>query len=197
MPELPKAPKIEVEKNIYQKLQQGVRFPISKMSLKKSGYNDHLQYRYYELGDFLPQITELLANAGLSTVFSINYDQNGIEMATLVLTDGMDRIVFATPTADVPNLPGIFGLGAKHTYCKRYLYVNLADLCETDVSEITNDGKTKTVEEKKATAKQVEMIRSLYDEENVAKMLEYYNVNSLDELSIKDASAVIKRKTGK
>lgn len=190
-------PEIKVEKNIYQKLQQDVRLPISKMSLKKSGYNDHLKYRYYELGDFLPQITELLSKAGLSTIFSINYDQNGIEVATLTLTDGMERVVFSTPTADVPNLAGIFGLGAKHTYCKRYLYVNLADLCETDVSESINDGKNETVEEKKATAKQIEMIRSLYDEENVAKMLEYYNINSLEELSIKDASAVIKRKTGK
>ncbi len=186
---------IKVEKTIYQKLQQDVRVPISKMTLKKTGYNKHLNYYYYQLDDFLPQATELISKAGLCAIFNIGYDNNGIEMASLLLTDGLSEIRFGTPTADVPNMSGIFNLGSKHTYCKRYLYMNLLELTEPDAAEISNDGSK--VEEKKATKKQIEMIQQLYDAENIAKMLEYYNIATLEEMTMKTASDVIARKNGR
>lgn len=183
---------IKVEKTIYQKLQQDVRVPISKMTLKKTGYNKHLNYYYYQLDDFLPQATELISKAGLCAIFNIGYDNNGIEMASLLLTDGLSEIRFATPTADVPNMSGIFNLGSKHTYCKRYLYMNLLELTEPDAAEISNDGSK--VEEKKATKKQVEMITNMYDEENITKMLAYYGAAKLEDLTISQASEAISRK---
>lgn len=186
--------KIQVDKSIYMKLQQDIRVPISKMPLRKTGKNTHLGYEYFTLDDFLPQATELIANAGLCTIFSIAPDPTlGVEMASLILTDGIDRIPFVIPTADVPHQEGIFETGSKNTYCKRYLYMNLLELTEPDVAEITNTGE-KTIEEKKATAKQVELLKSLYDEENVAKMLEYYGINELAELPLKTASELIQRK---
>ena len=188
-------PEIKVEKTIFAKLQQDIRVPISKMNLKKTGKNTHLGYEYFTLDDFLPQATELIAKAGLCTVFSIGYDANGIETASLLLTDGMAEIRFVTPTAEVPRQEGIFNLGSKHTYCKRYLYMNLLELTEPDVAEITNVGtEPKNVEEKKATEKQIEMIVRLYDSENIAKMLEYYKVKELSELTLKQASQAIENK---
>jgi hypothetical protein len=90
---------------------------------------------------------------------------------------------------------GIFNTGSKITYMKRYLYSNLLDLCENDVADQNNgEVKEQKIEEKRATPKQVEMIRGLYDEENIAKMVEYYNINSLEELTLKQASEVIARK---
>jgi hypothetical protein len=185
--------KIEEQMTIYMKVQKLVRLPMSEMSLKKSGYNKHLNYYYYELGDFLKQATKLLADAGLCTVFNISYDNNGIEIATLTVTDGLEKIVFTTPTADVPNMQGVFNLGSKHTYCKRYLYVNLLDLTENDPGEQNNDGQGK-VEEKKATKKQVEIITNMYDEENITKMLAYYGAAKLEDLTISQASEAISRK---
>ena len=184
---------VKIEKSIFLKLQQDIRVPISKMALKKTGRNSHLGYDYFTLDDFLPVATELIAKADLCTVFNIGYDSNGVEMATLTITDGMSTIPFSIPTAEVPHQEGIFETGSKNTYCKRYLYMNLLELTEPDVAEITNVGSEK-VEEKKATAKQIEMIRGLYDEENIGKMLEYYGINSLDEMSLKTASEVISRK---
>ena len=95
-------------------------------------------------------------------------------------------------------MAGIQSLGAKATYLRRYLYNHVLDLAipdEVDASLDENSGKAK-VEEKKATAKQIEMIRGLYDEENIAKMLEYYNIQSLEELGLKEASQAISRKRG-
>ena len=184
---------IKVEKNIFE-IVQAIRLAMSKLPLKKTGYNKHLNYYYFELGDFLPQATELFEKYGICPVFNIGFDSNGVEMATLTVTKGAERIVFSTPTAEVPNMNGIFGLGAKITCCKRYLYVNLLDLTENDIADASNENGNAKVEEKKATPKQVEMLKGLYDEENIAKMIEYYGVQSLEELSLKQASEAIQRK---
>lgn len=189
------AEKITEQMNIYMKVQRLVRVPISQMTLKKTGYNKHLNYYYYQLDDFLKEATKLIADAGLCTVFNIGFDANGVEMATLMITDGLEKIVFSIPTAEVPNMNGIFETGSKNTYCKRYLYMNLLELTEPDAAEISNDGSK--VEEKKATKKQIEMIQQLYDAENVAKMLEYYNIATLEEMPMKTASDVIARKNGR
>ena len=189
---------IAVQMSIYMKLQKLVRVPISEMNLKKTGYNKHLNYYYYDLGDFEAQATKLFADAGLCPIFSIEFDpQTGVEMAIMVITDGLDRIVFKIPTAEVPNMTGVFNLGSKDKYCLRYLLVNhVLMLSEQDEAELSNTEESKTgkLEEKKATAKQIEMIRGLYDAENIQKILEYYHINSLEELSLKTASDLIQRK---
>ena len=170
------------------------------MNLKKTGYNAHLKYYYYELDDFQPQATELFAKAGLCPIYNIGFDDKlGVEKASILITDGMNQIVFSIPTADVPNMNGVFNLGSKDTYCLRFLMVrHVLMLSEQDPAELSNTEESKTgkLEEKKATAKQVEMIRNLYDEENISKILEYYKVEKLEDLSIKDASVAIKRKKG-
>jgi len=187
---------MEKELNIFEAIQK-VRLAMSKEPLQKNGYNAHLKYHYFEIGDFMPKAIEYLDRYGLCPIFNIGFDASGVEIATLTVVKGADRVMFQIPTAEVPNLQGIFALGGKDTYCKRYLYVNhLLDLTENDVAEeINGDKEVKvTVEEKKATPKQVELIRSLYDDENIAKMIEYYNVSSIEEMSLKQASEAIARK---
>lgn len=188
---------IQVEKTIFELLQE-VRFELSKIKLEKTGYNKHLNFKYFELGDFLAKAIELLNNKGLCPIFNISYDSNGIEMATLTLVKGAERIVFTTPTDSPTNVSGIQALGAKHTYLKRYLYINLLDLIENDVvnASLDENSNNSKVEEKKATDKQIEMITGLYDEENINKILDYYKIDSLQKLSIKQASQIIAKKKG-
>ncbi|MBR2680126.1 MAG: hypothetical protein IKE23_05150, partial [Exiguobacterium sp.] len=133
----------------------------------------------------------------LCPIVNVMTDPTGQEIAVLDLYKGAQVIHFQIPTADVPNMTGIQELGAKSTYLRRYLYNHVLDLDVPDEFNPTiddNTGKT-PVEVKKATAKQVEMIKGLYDAENIAKMLEYYGISSLEEMTLKDASAVIKRKS--
>ena len=188
--------KIAVQKTIFEVLQQDVRLPISKTTLKKTGYNKHLNYYYFDLKDFLPQATELFAKAGICPVYNIGYDPNGVEMASLTLNYGAERITFSIPTADVPNMNGVFNLGSKDKYCLRYLLVNhVLMLSEDDPAELSNTNSNAPItENKKATKNQVEMIKKLYDVENIAKMLKYYQAESLEELTVKQASEAIARK---
>ena len=188
---------IKVEKTIYELLQE-VRYELSKTKLSKSGLNKHLNFSYFELGDFVPTATELFAKKGLCPIFNIVYDGNGIEIAVLKIVKGAEVVQFTTPTDTPSNMTGIQALGAKITYLRRYLYLIALDIVENDVVDATldeNSNKAK-VEDKKATEKQIEMIRGLYDEENIAKILEYYNIESLSDLSLKQASQVIAKKKG-
>ena len=163
---------IRVQKSVYTKLQQDVRVPISTMNLRKTGRNTHLGYEYFTLDDFLPQATKLIADAGLCAIFNINYDANGNEMATLTLTDGMGQIVFSIPTASVPRQEGIFETGSKNTYCKRYLYMNLLELTEPDVAEITNTGveKKKEPEVQMISNQQWEELNMMYSKDEIKAM---------------------------
>lgn len=186
---------ITVQMSIYQKLQK-VREKLSETSLKKSGVNKHLNFNYFELGDFVPTATKLFAEYDLCPIFSISFDPNGVEMATLKVVSGPEVIEFKCPVERPTNMQGTQAMGAVITYYRRYLYMACLDLVENDQVDASIDDTSRNApaEEKKATPKQVEMIRGLYDAENVGKIIEYYGVNNLEELSLKQASEVIKRK---
>ena len=47
--------------SIYHKIQK-VKLELSSRELKKSGENTYSGFKYYELGDFLPSIIELVKN---------------------------------------------------------------------------------------------------------------------------------------
>ena len=184
---------IKTEMTIYQKLQD-VRNKIAKMNLPVTGYNKHLDYYYRELGDFETQATELFYEAGLCPMFSIKM-VDGVETAIMVVTDGITNVPFSIPTAEVPNMKGVFELGSKVTYCLRYILARMVlMLPESDPAEANNTDGGRGMEEKKATDKQLELIQSLYDAENIVRMLEYYGVDKLSDLSLKQASEVIARK---
>lgn len=186
---------ITVEMTIYQKLQR-IRAELNETPLKKTGVNRHLNFNYFELGDFVPAATKLFDKYGLCPIFSISFDQCGVEMATLKVVSGTEYITFTCPVERPTNMQGTQAVGAVITYYRRYLYMMCLDLVENDVVDASIDEETKNakIEEKKATPKQVEMLKGLYDEENIARMLEYYGVNSIEEMSLKQASEAISRK---
>ena len=187
---------IKVEKSINDLVQE-VRYELSQTKLEKTGFNKHLNFKYFELGDFVPTATQLFYKKGLCPIFNIIYDSNGIERAVLKIIKGAEQIQFTIPTDNPGNMSGIQALGAKITYLRRYLYLIALDIVENDIVDASIEkNEEQIVEVKKATEKQVEMIRGLYDDENIAKILEYYKVESLSDLSIKQASQVIAKKKG-
>ena len=192
--EIKKEP-IMVEMTIYQKMQK-IRAELNESPLKKTGVNKHLNFNYFELGDFVPTATKLFDKYGLCPIFSIGFDPSGVEMATLRVVSGAEYITFTCPVERPTNMQGTQAMGAVVTYYRRYLYMMCLDLVENDVVDATIDEESRNtkIEEKKATPKQVEMLRGLYNEENIAKMIEYYGVQSLEDLSLKQASEAISRK---
>ena len=115
---------------VHKKL-MAARMSLQEAPLKKSGHNKFAGYSYFELGDFIPTITEIFYNIGLCGV--VSFDK---ELATLCITDTDDgsQIVLTSPMADA-NLKGchpIQNLGAVETYTRRYLWVSAMEIVEHD-----------------------------------------------------------------
>ena len=115
---------------VHKKL-MAARMSLQEATLKKSGHNKFAGYSYFELGDFIPTITEIFYNIGLCGVVSF-----GKELASLTITDWDDNtsIVITSPMADA-NLKGchpIQNLGAVETYTRRYLWVSAMEIVEHD-----------------------------------------------------------------
>jgi hypothetical protein len=115
---------------VHKKL-MAARMSLQEAPLKKSGHNKFAGYSYFELGDFIPTITEIFYNIGLCGV--VSFDK---ELATLCITDTEDgsQIVLTSPMAEA-NLKGchpIQNLGAVETYTRRYLWVSAMEIVEHD-----------------------------------------------------------------
>lgn len=189
---------IKKEKSIYELLQE-VRYILTQTELKKGGYNAFGKFNYFELEDFLPTVTKLFYERGMCPIFYIKTEADGIEYAHLNIIKGPETAPFMLPTAEATNSSNpIQNAGSKATYMRRYCYAIALELCENDTVDASNNEEIKKPAEgpanKKATENQIEIIKQLYDEENIAKILEYYKIKNLADLSLKQASQVIEKK---
>jgi hypothetical protein len=176
--------------SVYKKLQD-VRVELQKTPLKKSGKNKHIGFEYFELGDFLPTVQELFLKHKLSSNFSIVQDE-----ARLLVIDIEDnsQALFTTPTAAATLVKAtpVQELGAMHTYVRRYLYVNALEIIENDIVDPAMGDKKDATPEPMITGDQLVKISTLATTERLEKMLAYYKVSKLEELTLKQASDAIK-----
>jgi hypothetical protein len=112
------------------------RIRLQRMELKKSGENRFAGYKYFELGDFLPQTQLIFLELGLSGIVSF-----GIDIATLTITDLEDgTVVTITSPMSTAALKGcheVQNLGAVQTYIRRYLWVAAMEIVEHDALDAT------------------------------------------------------------
>lgn len=177
----------EKKLNIYQKLQK-CRVDLQKKNLKKSGENKFANFKYYQLEDFIPTVNEMFNNIGLFSNFSILEDTAKL---TITDTDVLTTIVFESPTAEA-NIKGcspIQSLGGIHTYMKRYLYQNALEIVEDDMLDAQNLKEEKPIV--LATTEQKTIIMDKYKYEEIVKMLERLKIDSVDKLTLDQASKMI------
>ena len=115
--------------SVYAKL-QAARLQLVNSGIKKTGYNAHGGWKYYELGDFIPTIHKLFDAVGLCGV--VRFGEN----ATLTIydTQGGESIEFSTPVVYAEAAKGqpIQLLGSTHTYIRRYLWLLAMEIVEAD-----------------------------------------------------------------
>lgn len=191
--------------NIYQKV-QAVKCELQKSVDGKSGENKFAKFSYLQLTDFMPMLNELNNKYGLFTHFHIDttYNQDGVklEKAVLKIVD-MDNVnsglTYESETADaiVKGATAIQNLGSLHTYMRRYMYVEAYDLSvEDDLdkrSGMTGEGSLVADTGKRLASKaQIGILRKA-DQERVQKMMQYYKVEKLEDLTIQQASQAIEQ----
>lgn len=137
--------------NLFSKL-QNVRAELSRTELTKSARNDFNKYNYFELSDFLPTINELCAKYHVFTYCDIN---SNIARITAVDCDNPEMVFTLTMDSAEVELKGmnkIQGIGSQNTYMRRYLYMALFEISETD--EVDADtGKPEKSQKSKSSKK--------------------------------------------
>jgi hypothetical protein len=116
---------------VHKKLMQA-RIKLQNTELKKTGENKFANYKYFELGDFLPQTMQIFYDLQLCSI--VTFD---VEYARLCIIDTEDgtTITITSPMAEA-NLKGahaIQNLGAVESYQRRYLWLAAMEIVEHDM----------------------------------------------------------------
>ena len=187
-----------------------IRVKLQNAKLKKSGKNKFAGFDYFELADFLPKLNELMLEEGVNDRFYIkdNYAILELQKGEEINTYTIPFILFETPinikqdsktgeVREVKSMQDIQYLGALNTYYKRYLYLNAFGITDGEVIDSMNNEEmiSEPKSERKATDGQIAVLNKLSDEDK-AKVYVKYGVNSIEELTLKQASELISKLKG-
>lgn len=200
-----------------------IRVELQNAKLKKSGKNKYAGFDYFELADFLPKLNELMLKEKVNDRFYIKdgYATLELQKGEEINTYTMPFVLFSTPLTykkdksgnflknkdgeyiQMPSMQDIQYLGALNTYYKRYLYLNafgitdgnVIDSMDNDDLESAPEQEKKTVQVTNITPNQLELIKRLPVEQQV-KILTKYNVDTLDKLTMIQASELIANMKG-
>ena len=176
------------ELNVFQKIMLLRNDDLLK-GIKKTGFNKFQGFKYFELVDFLPTVTQLEVIYGLTSLFSIDEQLAKLEVINVVTGD---KVVFTSTIAEanVKGMLDIQQLGSKHTYLKRYLYYNYLNLTENDGVDGLNQDSAKS---EVSTPTQHNQILELLDHEDakIEHTLKSYKVEKLMDLTHDQAVEII------
>lgn len=121
---------LDADMSIYKKLQEA-RVVLHKTQLNKSGKNKFAGFSYFELSDFIPQVTDIFNRVGLCGIVSFTQDTAYL---TVHETEGDGFVTFTSPLVMAENAKGqaIQSLGSTHTYFRRYLWLMAMEITEND-----------------------------------------------------------------
>ena len=176
-----------------------------ELKAPKGQRNDFGKYNYRSCEDILEALKPLLAKYKVCLYISDDLIETGgrnYVKATVTISDIEDNsqivnTAFAREEETKKGMDGSQITGASSSYARKYALNGLFAIDDTKDSDFTNKGETKTEKKKSevmATDKQIELIMKLYDEDNISKMLSYYQVDSLNGLTMEQASKVIQKK---
>lgn len=185
------------KKTLFEKI-QCVRVGLQKTEVKKSGkMNGRESKPYLELADFTPQLNELMLAERFTAIVNFTpaeatltaYDFDSDQ--TFAITSPM-REVKVTGCNDMQNL------GAVETYQRRYLYMAMFDIAESDILDggtgngdnANGNGKPKADKPfEKPTPEQLKEVQDLkMDLNNIAAHFK----KNVDEISKEEVAEAIK-----
>jgi len=158
--------------NIYEKLNEA-SFKLNNMNLKKSGYNSHRKFSYFNLDDFIPQVIRTFRELKLHSNFILKDKE-----AMLIVTnaENPEEQVITSSFACAESKTECQDIGAMHTYMRRYLFYALLNISEHDAidAEIGKPVSPRD-DDYKATIDNVKDIKQLN------KIYEFYVGNARDD----------------
>lgn len=164
---------------------QIAKVELQKKDLKKSGFNKYSNYKYFELGDFLPHINEICLKVRLATEFQYTED-----LAFLIIKDldnPQEVLKWPTPVK-VPVLKGcneMQSIGASQTFARKQLYTMAFDIAETDAIDAGATDEEAEEGKRKINKASVMTINKLIDETETDrnKFLSWAGVEKVEDIT--------------
>lgn len=126
--------------NIYQKLVKA-RLALVRCEITKSGFNKHSNYAYYELTDYMPSILAINDEVGICPIVSFEEDIAVLTIYNTEKTEESIRFTFKLKEITLPACNAMQSEGGKHTYARRYLYIDAYEISEVDPNEVPEASK--------------------------------------------------------
>lgn len=129
--------------NIFEKLAKA-RKTLKEKGLKMSGKNTYSNYEYFELSDFMPEVTKIEEELKILSV--VNFGRDDAMLTVYNCEKPEESIVFTSPmsTAELKGCHPVQNLGAVETYVRRYLYNITYEIVECDALNKTQGKEDKT-----------------------------------------------------
>lgn len=183
-----------VNKNIYQKMQR-IRHELGTKNLKKTGENKYSNYNYYELGDFLPFINELMDREQLFSM--ITFEKENAKLTIIDSENPNSTITFYSPMAEaeIKGAHKIQNIGAIETYQRRYLYLMAFEISESDIVETSERKQEEEKEEEVPLVDEIK-IKVMKDKAekkgvSIEKIIETYHVEKMEDLTVLDFNGIM------
>lgn len=192
--------------NIYEKLsniQQELKAP-------KNQYNSFGGYKYRSCEDILEAVKPLLKKYScilrlydeLVSIGNRNYVKATAELTGLlidrndnVIKEKIENTAYAREEESKKGMDGSQITGASSSYARKYALNGLFLIDDVKDSDTTNTGNSEEKTIKLASKKQTDYIKTLGLD--LVAMCEYYGINDITELTIEQASEIIRKKTKK
>lgn len=169
----------------------------SELKAPKNQYNDFGHYSYRSCEDILEALKPLLQKEGLVlrvTDELVNIGNRYYVKAKAILTDGnetIENIGYAREEETKKGMDGSQITGASSSYARKYALNGLFLIDDVKDSDTTNTGTFV----KKVTQDQIKTIQNLGID--LVKMLDYYKISKIEDLTYSQAEQIIKAKGGK
>jgi hypothetical protein len=117
---------------------------MAGLELKKSGRNNHANFDYYELGDFLPAALKKMSELKMLGVTDFIGNERFVALHIMDAECEDPGISFYTEKAAViiQGAQRMQNIGGEHTYQRRYLWMDALELAEPDTLDAVAGKKT-------------------------------------------------------
>lgn len=201
MEQLTEKERLDLNAKLQQK-KNAVRKALSEKGiLKKEGKNDYDHYTYFSEAQYKALFTELFSQNGLELKFDeveysmfegIGKQPNGRNVKLVFSLIDIDTGFSEDTTITGEGLDKGDKAGYKaYTGAVKYFLANTFMVATGDDAEKESPDTRANDTERKATAKQLEILAANYTGEVLVNLLKHYKVSKLEDLSISTASSII------
>lgn len=125
------------EKSFFMRLAD-LKADLATQPIKKSGYNNHLRYNYFQLSDFEPVLATLGAKYGIFHYFSFPVEHVELHVCDAFSDKEIVTCCGYAQNASGKNIHNIQDEGAVQTYSRRYLLMAFYGITDGDLLEMIN-----------------------------------------------------------